>query len=243
MTGGLVRRAGAELIGTAFLLMAVVGSGIAAQRLSPHDIGLELFENSTATGVALVAIILAFGPVSGAHLNPAVSLVNRLLGGMSSAEMLVYWASQLVGGLLGTVLANLMFSVPAIEISSKQRWGAGLWLAEIVATFGLVLVIFAVARSAQSGLVAVAVGAYIAGAYWFTASTSFANPAVTLARTLTPTFAGIAPASVLPFLAAQLVGALLAAALIRWLYQSMRAVAPSGSDSQVRAPSTAVSER
>lgn len=202
------------------MLIAIVGSGIAAQRLSPNDVGLELLENSSATGLALAAIILALGPVSGAHLNPAVSLVNRVLGGMSTTEMLVYWGSQVGGGLAGTVLANLMFSLPAIAISSKARWGGGLWLAEIIATFGLVLVIFAVVKSAQSGLVGFAVGAYIAGAYWFTASTSFANPAVSVARTLTTSAAGIAPTSVLPFLGAELAGALAAALVLRLLFPS-----------------------
>lgn len=223
----LGKRALAEFIGTAFLLIAVVGSGIAAQRLSPNDVGLELFENSTATGVALAAIILALAPLSGAHLNPAVSLVNRLLGGMTTTAMLVYWAAQVAGGAAGTVLANLMFSLPAIEISSKARWGAGLWLGEIIATFGLVLVIFTVAKSKQTALVAVAVGAYIAGAYWFTSSTSFANPAVTAARTLTSTFAGIAPASVLPFLGAQTIGALAAGLTVRLLYPSAREITPT----------------
>lgn len=231
MSEHLGRRVAAEFIGTAFLLIAVVGSGIAAQRLSPNDIGLELLENSTATGVALAAIILALGPVSGAHLNPAVSLVDRILGGMSSREMVVYWVAQIGGGLVGTVLANLMYSLPAVEISSKMRWGAGLWLAEILATFGLLLVIFSVAKSPQASLVAFAVGAYIAGAYWFTASTSFANPAVTVARTLTPSFAGIAPASVLPFLVAQLIGALAAAMTVRLLYPVARAVVPATSAS------------
>lgn len=144
-----VRRAMAEFIGTAFLLMAIVGSGIAAQRLSPHDVGLELLENSTATATALVAIILALGPISGAHLNPMVSLVNRVLGGMSTAEMLIYWIAQLAGAALGTILSNLMFSLPIIEMSTKVRASTGLWLAEAIATFGLVLVIFAIVRSKQ----------------------------------------------------------------------------------------------
>lgn len=228
MSGGVRRRALAEFIGTALLLIAIVGSGIAAQRLSPTDVGLELFENSTATGAALVAIILALAPISGAHLNPAISLVNRVLGGMSTAEMLAYWASQIAGAVVGTILANLMFGLPALEISSKSRWGGGLWLAEIIATFGLVLVIFTVARAKQAALVAFAVGAYIAGAYWFTASTSFANPAVATARMLTDSFAGIAPASVLPFVAAQLIGALLAGLTVKLLYPSAREVVASG---------------
>lgn len=214
---GLATKAAAEFIGTAFLLIAVVGSGIAAQRLSPNDVGIELFENSTATGVALVAIILALGPVSGAHLNPAVSVASRLLARMSTKEMFAYWLAQFAGAAVGTLLANLMFALPAIEISDKARFGTGLWLGEVVATFGLVLVIFTVVRSGQTGLVAVAVGAYIAGAYWFTSSTSFANPAVTLARTLTSTFAGISPGSVIPFLLAEVLGALLGVAALRLL--------------------------
>lgn len=220
---GLATRAAAEFVGTAFLLIAIVGSGIAAQRLSPQDVGLEIFENSTATGVALVAVILALGPVSGAHLNPFVSAASRLLAQISTKEMLVYWLGQLTGAVAGTVLANLMFAMPAIELSSKIRSGAGLWLGEVIATFGLVLVIFTVIRSGQLGLVALAVGAYIAGAYWFTSSTSFANPAVTLARTLTGTFAGIAPGSVVPFLLAELLGALAAVVTLHLLYPAPRA--------------------
>lgn len=219
---GLAIKAAAEFIGTAFLLIAVVGSGIAAQRLSPHDVGIELFENSTATGAALVAIILALGPVSGAHLNPAVSAASRLLARMSTKEMFVFWIAQLAGAAAGTVIANLMFGLPAVEISSKVRFGTGLWLGEVIATFGLVLVIFTVIHSGQLTSVAVAVGAYIAGAYWFTSSTSFANPAVTLARTLTQSFAGIAPGSVAPFLIAELLGALAAVVTLRLLYPASR---------------------
>ena len=221
----LARRLGAEFVGTALLLVAVVGSGIAAQRLSPNDVGLELIENSIATGAALAAIILAVGPVSGAHLNPAVSLADRLLGGLTWRETGAYCVAQVAGGAVGTVIANLMFSLAPVTISTKMRSGPGLWLAEVVATFGLLLVIFGVVRSGRSGLAPFAVGAYIASAYWFTASTSFANPAVTLARTLTDTFAGIAPASVIPFIAAQLVGALAATALARWLYPTIADVA------------------
>jgi len=217
----LARRLGAEFVGTALLLIAVVGSGIAAQRLSPNDIGLELLENSIATGAALAAIILAVGPVSGAHLNPAVSLADRLLGGLTWRQTLAYWAAQLAGGALGTVIANLMFSLAPVTISTKTRSGPGLWLAEIVATFGLLLVIFGVVRSGRGGLAPFAVGAYIAGAYWFTASTSFANPAVTVARTLTDTFAGIAPSSAIAFIAAQFIGAIAATALARWFYPTL----------------------
>ena len=221
----LARRLSAEFVGTALLLIAVVGSGIAAQRLSPNDIGLELLENSIATGAALAAIILAVGPVSGAHLNPAVSLADRLLGGLTWLETFAYWVAQVAGGAVGTVVANLMFSLAPVTISTKVRSGPGFWLAEVVATFGLLLVIFGVVRSGRAGVAAFAVGAYIAGAYWFTASTSFANPAVTLARTLTDTFAGIAPASVVPFIAAQFIGALAATAVARWFYPTIADVA------------------
>ena len=221
----LARRLGAEFVGTALLLIAVVGSGIAAQRLSPNDVGLELLENSIATGAALAAIILAVGPVSGAHLNPAVSLADRLLGGLTWRETGAYWVAQVTGAVVGTVVANLMFSLAPITISTKVRSGPGLWLAEVVATSGLVLVIFGVVRSGRGRLAAFAVGAYIAGAYWFTASTSFANPAVTLARTLSDTFAGIAPASVVAFIAAQFIGAIGATALARWFYPAVRATA------------------
>lgn len=219
---GLAAKAAAEFIGTAFLLIAVVGSGIAAERLSPQDIGIQLFENSTATGVALVAIILALGPISGAHLNPAISLASRLLARISNKEMFVFWIAQLAGATAGTVIANLMFALPAIELSSKVRFGYGLWLGEVIATFGLVLVIFTVVRSGQLAWVAIAVGAYIAGAYWFTSSTSFTNPAVTLSRTLTPSFAGIAPGSVVPFLTAELLGALAAVVTLRLFYPTDR---------------------
>jgi len=217
----LARRLGAEFVGTALLLIAVVGSGIAAQRLNPNEIGLELLENSIATGAALTAIILAVGPVSGAHLNPVVSLADRLLGGLTWREMGAYWAAQVAGGAVGAVAANLMFSLAPVTISAKMRSGPGLWLAEVVATFGLLLVIFGVVRSGRGGLAPFAVGAYIAGAYWFTSSTSFANPAVTLARTLTDTFAGIAPTSVAPFIGAQFLGAIAATALARWFYPSI----------------------
>jgi glycerol uptake facilitator-like aquaporin len=200
------------------LLAAIIGSGIAAQRLSPNDVGLELLENAAATSAALVAIILAFGPVSGAHFNPVITLADRLLGGMTTAIAVGYVLVQLAGAALGAVLANLMFSLPAVEISTKVRSGPGLWLAESVATFGLVLVVLALVRSGRPTVAAPAVGVYIGAAYWFTASTSFANPAVTIARTLSDTFAGIAPGSVLPFVLAQLVGAGIAVVTARFLY-------------------------
>lgn len=214
----LARRALAELIGTALLLVAVVGSGIAAQRLSPGDTGLQLLENAAATAAALMAIILAVGPVSGAHLNPVVTLVDRVLGGVDSRTAVAYVAAQTAGAALGTVLANLMFGLSAVDWSSTGRSGGGLWLGEVVATFGLLLVVFGVVRSGRAGMAPFAVGAYIGGAYFFTSSTSFANPAVTLARTLSDTFAGIAPGSVPAFVVAQLVGALVGLAAVRALY-------------------------
>jgi arsenate reductase len=221
----LARRALAELLGTALLLIAVVGSGIAAASLSPDDVGLQLLENAVATAAALVAIILALGPVSGAHLNPVVTLADRAFGGLDTRTAAVYIGAQLVGGLLGTVVANLMFSLPPVELSTTVRSGGGLWLAEVVATFGLLLVIFGVVRSGRTSAAPFAVGAYIGGAYFFTASTSFANPAVTVARTLSDTFAGIAPASAPAFVVAQVVGAALAVATVRMLYPAIADVA------------------
>lgn len=215
---GLPRRVLAEFLGTALLLVAIVGSGIAAQRLSPGNVGLQLFENSAATAGALAAIILALGPISGAHLNPVVTLADRLFGGLTWRAAAAYWGAQILGAAFGTVVANLMFSLPVVEVSTKVRSGGGLWLGEVVATFGLLLVIFAVVRSGRTATVPFAVAAYIAGAYWFTSSTSFANPAVTLGRTLTNTFAGISPGSAPAFIAAQLLGAALAILVVRALY-------------------------
>jgi arsenate reductase len=221
----LARRLLAELLGTAFLLVAVIGSGIAAQRLSPQDTGLALLENAVATGAALVAIILAFGPVSGAHLNPLVTLVDRLLGGMTNRDAASYVGAQVCGAALGAVVANLMFALPAVEWSTKTRSGGGVWLAEVVATLGLLLVVFGIARSGRATVAPFAVGAYIAGAYFFTSSTAFANPAVTLARMLSNTFAGIDPTSVPAFIAAQLVGGALAIASVRVLYPDVASAA------------------
>jgi arsenate reductase len=212
----LLCRATAEFIGTALLLIAVVGSGIAAQGLSPNDTGLELLENAAATGAALVAIILAVGPVSGAHLNPVVSCADAVFGGLRRRELVTYVVAQVLGAAVGVIVANLMFSLPPVTISNHLRSTPGLWLGEVVATFGLLLVIFGVVRSGRTASAPFAVGAYITGAYFFTSSTSFANPAVTLARTLSDTFAGIAPASVLPFVVAQAIGAVLAWAVV-WL--------------------------
>jgi glycerol uptake facilitator-like aquaporin len=221
----LARRLLAEFLGTAFLVAVVVGSGIAAERLSPDDVGLQLLENAAATAAGLIALIVAFGPVSGAHLNPVVTMGDRVLGGLSNREAAGYVAVQLIGGACGAVVGNLMFSEPAIGLSTKTRTGGGLWLAEAVATLGLLLVVFGVARSGRSGAAPFAVGAYIGAAYFFTASTSFANPAVTLGRTLTDTFSGIAPASAPAFVAFQMVGAGLAVGLVRVLYPAVAAVA------------------
>jgi len=214
----LARRMLAEFLGTALLVTAVIGSGIMASVLSPADAGLQLLQNAAATAAALIALILALGPVSGAHLNPVVSLVDRLFGGLTSRDAGGYVLAQVAGGAFGAVLANLMFSLPAVSVSGQIRSSSGLWLAEVVATFGLLLVIFSVARSERSSAAPFAVGAFIGGAYFFTASTSFVNPAVTLARTLSDTFAGIAPSSVLAFVVAQLAGAGIAVAVIRTLY-------------------------
>jgi glycerol uptake facilitator-like aquaporin len=230
----LLRRAVAEFIGTAMLLIAIVGSGIAAARLSPQDTGLQLFENAAATAAALVAIILAVGPVSGAHLNPVITAADRLLGGITTRVASLYVVAQFAGAAVGAMAANLMFSLPAINVSMKARIGAGLWLAEAIATFGLVLVVFGVARSGRIGAAPFAVGAYIGGAYFFTSSTSFANPAVTLARTLSNTFGGIAPSSIFAFVASQLVGGAHAVGTIRLLYPRPEAAAQRSS-SRMRA--------
>lgn len=221
----LARRATAEAVGTGLLVAVVIGSGIFAQRLSPDDVGLQLLENSVATGAGLVALILAFGSVSGAHFNPVVSLVDRLLGGLSTKETVVYVSAQVVGGCLGAMVANLMFDLPAVDVSDHVRSGGDLWLGEIVATFGLLLVILGVVRSGRADAAPYAVGGYIAAAYWFTSSTSFANPAVTVARSLSDTFAGIAPSSVPAFVMAQVVGGLIALALARFLFPDVAAAA------------------
>ena len=217
MTPSLFQRAVAELIGTAFLVAAVIGSGIAATRLSPSDVGLQLLENSLITGAALVALILALQPVSAAF-NPVVTLVERVLGAIDTRTTAVLILAQVVGGILGAVLANLMFGLSAVSISAHDRSGSGLWLGEVIATLGLILVVFGTVRSGRSVSVAYAVGGYITAAYWFTSSTSFANPAVTVARMFSDTFAGIAPASVPLFVLMQLLGGLAALALVKVLY-------------------------
>lgn len=206
----------AELIGTAFLLAAVVGSGIMADRLSGGNVGVALLANTVATGAGLVVLILSFADLSGAHFNPAVSLALALAREFPWRRLLPYAVVQTLGGSLGVVVANLMFELPPVVVSTKERAGGAQLLSEIVATFGLVAIIFAVARQRPSA-VPYAVGAYITSAYWFTASTSFANPAVTFARTLSDTFAGIRPADAPGFVLAQLVGAALATAVFAWL--------------------------
>jgi arsenate reductase len=230
MTPDLRRRLVAELLGTALLVTVVVGSGVAAQRLSPGDVGLQLLENSTATFLGLTVLILLFGPVSGAHFNPVVSAADWLLGrragaGLTGREVVVYSFAQVVGGVAGAVLANVMFEVPVDRLATTERTGGGLWLAEVVATAGLVALIFALVRSGRGALAAPAVGAYIGAAYWFTSSTSFANPAVTVGRVFSDTFAGIEPGSVPGFVAAQLVGGAVAVVLVRYLYPDVGAVA------------------
>ena len=221
----LARKATAEAVGTALLVAVVVGSGIFAQRLSPGDGGLELLENSLATGAGLMALILAFGAVSGAHFNPVVSLADRVLGGLTTRELAAYLPAQVVGGCAGTVIANLMFDLPAVAVSTHVRSSGGLWLGETVATFGLLTVIVGVVRSGRLSAAPFAVGGYIAAAYWFTSSTAFANPAVTVARTLTDTFAGIRPSSAPAFVVAQMAGGAVAVALAWFLHPDLRAEA------------------
>jgi glycerol uptake facilitator-like aquaporin len=236
----LWRRLVAELVGSAFLAAVVIGSGIAAQELSPGNTGLQLLENAAATAAGLYAIILMFGPVSGGHFNPVVSWVDAGFGGISWRDASAYLPAQVAGCTGGAIVANLMFSKAAFEISTKHRASPAHFLAEIVATLGLVLVIFALARSGRSGAAPAAVGAYIGAAYFFTSSTSFANPAITVGRMFSNTFAGIAPGSVLPFVAAQIVGGLAAFGLIRALYpgvtseEAARVVVPHPRGSRAR---------
>ncbi|MFF5085391.1 aquaporin [Actinoplanes sp. NPDC000266] len=217
------RRLLAEFAGTALLVTAVVGSGIMATTLSPGDVGLQLLENSVATAFALGALILTFGPVSGAHFNPVVSAADWFLGrrtgtGLSGTDLAGYVLAQILGAIAGSVLANLMFDLDPVTLSGKERSAGHLWLGEIVATTGLLLLIFALARSGRAAVAPAAVGAYIGAAYWFTSSTSFANPAVTIGRAFTDTFAGIAPASVPGFVVAQFIGLLIGIGLLLVLY-------------------------
>lgn len=217
----LWRRLLAELLGSALLAATVIGSGIAAQRLSPGNVGLELFENAAATAAGLSAIIVMFGPISGAHFNPVVSCVDAGFGGMRWREALAYLPAQVAGCIGGAVVANLMFGTAAVSISSKHRASGPHFLSEVVATLGLLLVIFALARTGRSRQAPAAVGTYIGAAYFFTSSTSFANPAITVGRMFSDSFAGIAPSSAPAFVAAQVVGGLAAYAMIRTLYPSI----------------------
>jgi arsenate reductase len=213
----LGRRAAAEAVGTGFLVAAVIGSGIAASRLSPDDTGLQLLENSLVTGAVLVALVLALRPVSAAF-NPVITLVDRAFGHVDTATAATLVAAQVAGGVVGAVVANLMFDLPAVTLSATDRSAPHLWLAEVVATLGLVLVVVGCLRGGHASSVAFAVGGYITAANWFTSSTSFANPAVTVARMLSDTFAGIAPSSVPAFFLAQVVGGALGVALVRYLF-------------------------
>jgi arsenate reductase len=226
----LWRRLLAEFIGTALLVTAVVGSGIMAATLSPGDVGLQLLENSVATAFALGALILTFGPVSGAHFNPVVSAADWFLGrrfrtGLSGRDVGAYAVAQTAGAIVGSVLANAMFDLEAVAWSQKDRSAGHLWLGEVVATAGLLLLIFALARTGRAAVAPAAVGAYIGAAYWFTSSTSFANPAVTIGRAFTDTFAGIAPASVPGFIVAQLVGLVVGTGVLLALYPTAGATA------------------
>jgi arsenate reductase len=214
----LWRRLVAEFLGTAFLAAIVIGSGIAAQQLSPGNVGLQLFENAAATAAGLFAIILMFGAVSGAHFNPVVSLVDAVFGGLAWRDATAYVPAQVAGCVGGAVVANLMFSKAAVSISTHHRASGPHFLSEVVATLGLLLVIFALARSGRSRSAPAAVGAYIGAAYFFTSSTSFANPAITVGRMFSNTFAGIAPSSGPVFIAAQVVGAGVAILVIKTLY-------------------------
>src|SRR5215468_8409229 len=214
----LWRRLLAELLGSAFLAAVVIGSGIAAQRYSPGAAGLELLENAAATAAGLFAIILMFGPVSGGHFNPVVSFVDAVFGGLSWRDATAYLPVQVAGYIGGAVVANLMFALPAVSISAKHRATPAHFLSEIVATLGLMLVIFALARSGRSRSTPAAVGAYIGAAYFFTSSTSFANPAIAVGRMFSDTFAGIAPSSVPAFIVAEIVGGALAVVVIKTLY-------------------------
>ncbi len=213
----LARQGLAEFLGSAGLVTVVIGSGIAAQRLS-GDAGLQLLENAVVTGAGLVALILAFGPVSGGQFNPAVTLADRAFGGVTTRQVAVYLPAQVAGGVSGAVLANLMFGLPALSVSTHHRSSGGLWLSEALATFGLIVLIFALVRAGRVGLAPFAVGAYITAAYWWSSSTSFANPMIDVARMLSDTFAGIAPASVAAFVLAQAVGATAAVGVVAVLY-------------------------
>jgi glycerol uptake facilitator-like aquaporin len=214
----LARRLLAEFLGSAFLAAAVIGSGIAAQELSPGDTGLQLLENAVATAAGLFTFILMFGPVSGAHFNPVVSLVDASFGGLRWREALAYIPAQVSGCIAGAIAANGMFALAAVSISDKHRASEAHLLAEVIATLGLLLVIFSLARTRRGSMAPAAVGAYIGAAYFFTSSTSFANPAISVGRMFSDTFAGIAPAAVPAFVVAQLAGGLVAIGVLRVLY-------------------------
>jgi glycerol uptake facilitator-like aquaporin len=214
----LLRQLAAEALGTAFLIIAVIGSGIMAQRLSPNDVGLQLLENAAATAGALIGLILMLGPISGAHFNPVVTLSFRFFGQQTNRETAGFIGAQTIGGCIGTILANIMFELPAINLSTKARSSGALWLSEVIATFGLLLLIHGIVRSGRGTSVPYAVGAWIGGAYWFTSSTSFANPAVTVSRMLSNSFAGIKPSSAPMFMLMQFGGLALAVLIIRFLY-------------------------
>ena len=218
----LLRRTVAEWLGTAFLLAAVVGSGIMAQKLAGGNVALALLCNTIPTGAILVVLILVFGPVSGAHFNPAVTLAFAWRGEQRWTTAMIYIATQIAGAIAGVWAAHLMFELPVWQVSLHARTGAGQWLAEFVATFGLLLTILGCATR-NAAAIPYAVGLYITAAYWFTASTSFANPAVTIARSISDTFAGIAPGGVIAFVAAQLAGMVAALALARWFWKSTKA--------------------
>jgi glycerol uptake facilitator-like aquaporin len=218
MKASLAQRTAAECLGTAFLLAAVVGSGIMAAKLADGNSALALLCNTIPTGAILTVLILALGPISGAHFNPAVTVAMALRGELAARSTAIYIAAQVIGGIVGVWAAHLMFELPVWQVAVTARTGAGQWFAEAIATFGLVLIIVGCSVGTPSA-VAYAVGLYITAAYWFTASTSFANPAVTIARSLSDTFAGIAPAGIIPFIAAQFVGMFAAVVLGHWLWR------------------------
>jgi arsenate reductase len=222
-TPPLARRLLAELLGSAFLAALVIGSGIAAQTLSPGDVGLQLFENAAATAMGLATIILMFGPVSGGHFNPVVSLVDAAFGGLSWRDAVAYLPAQVAGCVLGAIAANGMFALAAVSISTHHRATGAHLFSEVIATAGLLLVIFSLARTKRLSAAPAAVGAYIGAAYFFTSSASFANPAITIGRMFSNTFAGIAPASVPGYVVAQLIGGAVAILAIRALYPDVTA--------------------
>jgi glycerol uptake facilitator-like aquaporin len=224
------RRLLAEFIGTLLLTVVVVGSGIAAQHLSPGDSGLQLAENAGATALGLLAIIAAFAPISGAHLNPVISLVDAALGGHNWLDAVLYIPTQVAGCVAGAIIANLMFARDAISISTMDRLTPAHFVSEIVATAGLVLIVFLLARSGHQRFTAVAVGAYIGAAYFFTSSSSFANPAITVGRMFSDTFAGIAPSSVVGFIGAQVIGGAVGLVLVRLLITTASIEAEGGTN-------------